>query len=224
MHGIADRLVYLVLMLPVFIPAIVLHEYAHGWWAYRCGDMTAKMMGRLTLDPKAHFDPIGGLMFIISSLSGVGFGWAKPVPVNFGALRRPLRDMIWVSAAGPIANLIQALFWYLLYFALVLIFGPPRDGFPGTPTTLLGVFFFLTANGVILNVVLMAFNLLPIPPLDGSRILVGILPYRQSAALASLEPYGMIILLLVLFTGVFDAIINPLVSLCVRLLALPFFL
>jgi Zn-dependent protease len=221
MHGFADRIVYLVLMLPVFIPAIVLHEYAHGWWAYRCGDMTAKMMGRLTLDPKAHFDPIGGLMFVLSSLSGIGFGWAKPVPVNFGALRRPVRDMIWVSAAGPISNLLQAAVWYLLYCALVFTLGPAPHALLRTPVSLLEVFYFLTAQGMILNLVLMAFNLLPIPPLDGSRILVGVLPYRYGAALASLEPYGMLILLVVLFTGLFDALLRPLIHLSFLLLSLP---
>lgn len=224
MHNLVDRIVYLVLMLPVFIPAIVLHEYAHAWWAYRCGDLTAKMMGRLTMDPKAHFDPLGGLMFVISSLSGVGFGWAKPVPVDFGALRRPLRDMIWVSAAGPISNLLQATFWYLLYLVLVLAFSPPRQGLLEVPTSLLGVFCFLTANGMILNLVLMAFNLLPIPPLDGSRILIGVLPYRQGAVLASLEPYGMFILLFVLFTGMFNTLLAPVLHLCTWLLLLPFVL
>ncbi|NCO37692.1 MAG: site-2 protease family protein [Armatimonadetes bacterium CG_4_10_14_3_um_filter_66_18] len=222
MPDLAERVLHLLLLVPVFIPAIVLHEYAHAWTAHRRGDMTAKMMGRLTLDPKAHFDPIGALMFVISSLSGIGFGWAKPVPVNFANLRNPLRDMVWVSAAGPLSNLCQATVWYALYWGVCFALGRPSGDFLSTPQSPVGVLYYLPAQGLILNLVLMAFNLLPIPPLDGSRILVGTLPPRQAAFIAGLEPIGFVLLLAFLYFGLFGFVTHPLLMVALRLLLLPF--
>ena len=162
--------------------AITLHEAAHGFIAMKFGDKTAWMLGRVTANPIKHIDPLGtvGLplfLLLMSRLTGGPaflFGWAKPVPVNFGALRHPKRDMIWVAAAGPGANLLMALFWGMLIQVGHLLQG----SFVGTPLVLMG------AAGIFINVILAALNLLPLPPLDGGRILVGLLPKGPAIALA----------------------------------------
>ena len=185
--------------------AITLHEAAHGYVARMFGDSTAWMLGRVTLNPLKHVDPVGtvlvpGVILLTSALAGAGgmlFGWAKPVPVNFANLRHPKRDMIWVAAAGPGSNLLQAILWALL-FKLLLVAGVQER------------FFFLVAQaGVSVNLVLMALNLLPLPPLDGGRILVGLLPPGPSQALARVEPYGFFILIALLVTGTLGVFLRP---------------
>jgi Zn-dependent protease len=182
--------------------AITLHEAAHGYVALRFGDATAKMLGRVTLNPLKHIDPIGTILVpaLTIVLGGILFGWAKPVPVNFNNLRRPKQDMLWVAAAGPGANLAMALFWAaLIKFAHLL----PASAYT-EPMILMG------AAGVTINAILAALNLLPVPPLDGGRIAVSLLPPRPAYTLARVEPYGLFILIALLFTGVLGIVIGPL--------------
>jgi Zn-dependent protease len=192
--------------LPVVL-AITMHEAAHGYVARHYGDFTAHAAGRISLNPVRHIDLIGTIivpltLFIVSKLTmGAGFlfGWAKPVPVNFTNLHRPKRDMLWVAAAGPAANLFMAFTW-----ALVIKFGLtiPDSSF-ATPMILMGI------AGIQINVILMVLNLLPLPPLDGGRMAVSLLPHRIAYHFARLEPYGLIILLLLLFSGVLGAVVWP---------------
>ena len=165
---------------PPLLLAITLHEAAHGYAAKRLGDNTAYLMGRVSLNPLRHIDPIGTVLIpLFLKLSGAPFlfGYAKPVPVNFNALNNPKRDMIWVALAGPASNLIQAFLWGLLYYFVLATVGSNE---------------YLSAMaqaGILWNVMLAAFNLFPIPPLDGGRILTGLLPYKQAYQLSNLNPY-----------------------------------
>jgi Zn-dependent protease len=200
--------------------AITLHEAAHGYAARHFGDYTADRAGRISLNPLRHIDPIGTvlvplLILVTSKLAGGGgilFGWAKPVPVNFGQLRNPKRDMLWVAAAGPGANLFMAICW-----ALVLKIGQtlPANYFS---EPLLG----MAEVGITINAVLMMLNLFPLPPLDGGRIAVSLLPGKLAWRFAMLEPYGFIILLVLLFTGVLGAILSPFIGAVLHLLSLLF--
>ncbi len=179
--------------------AITVHEAAHGYVARLFGDDTAFVAGRITLNPLKHIDPIGTIVvpLVMVTLSGFMFGWAKPVPVNFGRLRKPKQDMVWVAAAGPGANLLMAILWLLFAKTLVLLH-------------MQEAFFFLVADaGIKVNLMLMALNLLPIPPLDGGRILVGVLPRRLAWQVARIEPYGFIILMVLLVTNTLGFFIQP---------------
>ncbi len=206
-----------VFALPVIF-AITLHEAAHGYVARFFGDMTAAAAGRITLNPLKHIDPVGTILvplviLLTSKLLGGGmilFGWAKPVPVNFSLLRRPKQDMLWVAAAGPGINFVMAVFW-----ALMIQLGHALgSSFVSAPLMLMG------AAGVFINVILMALNLIPLPPLDGGRIAVSLLPVKQAMQFARLEPYGLFILLGLLFTGILGYILWPLISVLIGLTAL----
>ena len=195
--------------LPVIF-AITLHEAAHGYVARHFGDPTAYLLGRVTLNPLKHIDLIGtvavplGLFLIAKLTGGMGFmfGWAKPVPVNFDQLRRPKQHMLWVAAAGPAMNLLMAIGW-----ALLIRFGATLDGnYFAVPTMLMGT------AGLVINVSLMSLNLLPIPPLDGGRILVSLLPHPLADYVARLEPYGFMILLLMISTPLMGKILQPVIS------------
>lgn len=196
--------------------AITLHEAAHGYVARHFGDMTADKAGRISLNPLHHIDPFGTvllplLMYWVSSGNFV-FGWAKPVPVNFAALRRPKQDMLWVAIAGPASNLAMACGWALLYkFGLMF----PENYFAGP---LLG----MSQIGIQINVILMVLNLLPLPPLDGGRVAVSLLPHRQAFQLARIEPYGMFILIFLAATSVLSLILLPLVNLMFKLILMIF--
>lgn len=198
-------------IIPVIF-AITLHEAAHGFVAKYLGDKTAWMLGRVTLNPLKHIDPVGTILvpltiLLMSKALGGGFvlfGWAKPVPVNFGALRNPKRDMLWVAAAGPAANLAMAIFW-----ALVIKLGISLGGGYTQPVVLMG------AAGIYINAVLMALNLLPLPPLDGGRIAVSLLPGRYAYRFAQIEPYGFYILLALMFIGWLWLILSPLLMLVI---------
>lgn len=203
-HYIATILIYAV---PAIL-AITLHEAAHGYVARMFGDNTAWMLGRVTLNPIKHIDPVGtlvvpGVLLLGSLVSGTGgllFGWAKPVPVNFSRLRQPKSDMIWVSLAGPASNLVQALLWAIalkLWFILL-------------PATGADQFVYeLARAGILVNLMLMAFNLLPILPLDGGRVLAGLLPYNLAWKYSRLEPYGMIVIIVLLMSGLLNYFIRP---------------
>lgn len=198
--------------LPVIF-AITLHEAAHAYAAKYFGDMTAYSQGRVSLNPLRHIDPIGTvalplLMLALSKLFGGSFifGWAKPVPVNFGNLRNPKRDMLWVAAAGPGANLVMAIFWVLM----VKLSFTEAFGTLSLPLALMG------AAGVMVNAIFMVLNLLPIPPLDGGRIMVSLLPHRQAYQFARIEPYGFFIILALMFTHVLDVVMWPLVTFTIQ--------
>jgi Zn-dependent protease len=168
--------------------AITLHEAAHGYVARHFGDMTAHAAGRISLNPLRHIDPVGTILLPLLTLfvGGILFGWAKPVPVNFSALRHPKKDMLWVALAGPAANLAMALFWGVM-FKVAMMFPASYFAEP-----LLGMAQF----GVTINAILMVLNLLPLPPLDGGRIAISLLPHKQAYQLAKVEPYGIVILIL----------------------------
>jgi Zn-dependent protease len=198
--------------LPVLF-AITLHEVAHGWAARALGDNTAAMMGRLTLNPIKHIDPVGTILMPVLFLLLPGnflFGWAKPVPVSARNLRHPRRDMALVAAAGPLANLAMAFGWGLL-LKLALMQG-------ATEGLWLGLRLMANA-GIVINLVLMALNLLPLPPLDGGRVLAGLVPPVWSARLDRIEPYGFMIIIVLLATGLLGPLIRPLMGAGQALLA-----
>ena len=192
--------------LPVIF-AITLHEAAHGYAARYFGDSTAAMAGRISLNPARHIDLWGTIlipaMILLFSGGSFLFGYAKPVPVNFGKLRNPKRDMLWVAAAGPAANLFMALCWGLL---LKLAVSMP-DNLYAEPLAR------MSEIGITINAVLMVLNLFPLPPLDGGRIAVSLLPMRQAIAYSRIEPWGFPILLVLLFTGILGGILGPFVNL-----------
>jgi Zn-dependent protease len=195
--------------------AITLHEAAHGYVARMFGDSTAWMLGRVTANPLKHIDPVGTVLvplalLLLSKLAGGGgflFGWAKPVPVNFGNLRNPKRDMLWVAAAGPGANLAMALIWALAY----------RLSGSGGALASAGLEEMARA-GIMINVVLMVLNLLPILPLDGGRIVVSLLPHRVALSYARMEPYGFVVIILLLATGVLNDVMAPFIALALAAL------
>ena len=196
--------------------AITVHEAAHGYVARHFGDPTAYMLGRVTLNPVKHIDPIGTVaipltLFLLAKLTGGAtflFGWAKPVPVNFAQLRNPKRDMLWVAAAGPAINFVMAMLW-----AIVILLGAKFGGYFSSPMMLMG------AAGIMINVSLMALNLLPIPPLDGGRMLISILPLKLSEQVARLEPYGFMILIFLMAFNVIGVLLGPLYSSAIYIIA-----
>ena len=183
-----DPLTFVLVAVPLLY-SVIIHELAHGWVAHRMGDQTAKWQGRLSLNPLRHLDPIGTLMLFL-----FGFGWAKPVPVNFENLRDPRRGFIFVSAAGVVANLILAFAAFLLDHLL----SPSPSG------VLAPVLYYMAQ----INIMLAAFNLIPIPPLDGSKILMGFAPETLRVALLRLEPYGFFIIVGLLYLGALDPLID----------------
>ena len=195
----------LIYALPVLF-AITIHEAAHGYAARHFGDNTASMMGRITLNPIKHIDPVGTilmpLMLYFATSGAFLFGYAKPVPVRFDQLRNPKRDMIWVALAGPASNFVQAIFWALVLVMLVGLGQHER------------FFLEMCRAGITVNLVMWAFNLFPLPPLDGGRILVGLLPWKQAQAVARIEPYGFFIVMGLVLLGVVGSYwLRPLMSL-----------
>ncbi|MES1982824.1 MAG: site-2 protease family protein [Pseudomonadota bacterium] len=182
--------------------AITLHEASHGYVARYFGDMTAHQAGRISLNPLRHIDPVGTVLLPILTLwlGGILFGWAKPVPVNFAALRDPKKNMLWVALAGPASNMVMALGWGLVA-KLALLQG----------TYFSAPMLEMAEIGIRINLVLIALNLLPLPPLDGGRIAVSLLPHREGAVLSRLEPYGIFILIFMAMTPLLGWILSPLV-------------
>lgn len=189
--------------------AITLHESAHAYVAYKHGDPTAKLLGRLSVNPLHHIDLLGTILFPLIGiiLGGFIFGWAKPVPINFGKLHNPKRDLFWVALAGPLANFAMALIWALLLKLSVYL-----DTYFGTPVSL------MAQAGISINISLMILNLLPILPLDGGRIVFSLLPNQQATTFAKAEPYGMWILIFLLLVGGLTYIIQPIYSVIVHLI------
>ncbi len=205
-------------VIPVIF-AITLHEAAHGYVARYFGDKSAWMLGRVTLNPLKHIDPVGTILvplsiLLMSKLLGGGFilfGWAKPVPVNFAALRHPKQDMLWVALAGPAANLFMALIWAMVIHLGVAMGGNALGSSYGQPLVLMG------AAGIFINAVLMALNLFPLPPLDGGRIAVSLLPGQYAWRYASIEPYGFYILLFLMMMGWLNVLLSPVLGVVLML-------
>ena len=190
--------------------AITLHEAAHGYVARYFGDMTAEREGRISLNPLHHIDPIGTILLPILTLwlGGVLFGWAKPVPVNFGALRNPKKNMLWVALAGPATNLFMALCWGLLAKLALSM----QANYYAEPL------LDMAEIGIRINIVLIALNMLPLPPLDGGRVAVSLLPHRLAFMLARLEPYGMFILIFMVMTPLLGWVLFPPMALLTQLI------
>lgn len=204
------------IMLVPALMAITCHEVSHGFVADKFGDGTARSMGRLTLNPLKHLDIIGTLLIFV-----IGIGWAKPVPVNYANLRHPKRDMMWVAAAGPITNFALALCSALLMRGLIWGMAEVPEGSP--LAVLVDPITLMLAFSVYINLMLGIFNLIPVPPLDGGRVAVGLLPTRMSMGLARIEPFGMLIIIaLVFFTDVFSYLLYPALSFAVHLVAGPY--
>ena len=196
--------------LPVLF-AITIHEAAHGYVAKYLGDNTAWVLGRVTLNPIKHIDPVGTilmpLLLYIATSGAFLFGYAKPVPVQFGRLRNPKRDMVWVALAGPASNLIQALLWGIGFYLL-------RGADVTEP-----FFVKMCQAGLLVNVVMFVFNLFPLPPLDGGRILVGLLPYKQAMFVSRIEPWGFFVVMALVIAGVISKLwMQPLMSVTYRFL------
>jgi Zn-dependent protease len=199
---------------PPLLIAVILHEIAHGYVAERLGDPTARRLGRITLNPLKHIDPFMTIILpgmLILSGSPIIFGGAKPVPVNPMHFNNPRRDMAYVALAGPVTNFILAALFYLGYllfsFALPVFLAPP---------IVLAIFGLWLIYGVLINLVLGLFNLLPVPPLDGGRIAVGFLPVPIARLWARLEPFGLVIVILLLFSGLFDAVLSPVIEIAAK--------
>jgi Zn-dependent protease len=185
--------------------AITLHEAAHGYAAKSFGDKTAYVLGRVTLNPLKHIDPMGTivvpLLLYFATAGTFLFGYAKPVPVRFGNLRHPKKDMVWVALAGPASNFFQAILWGVVYLSLIKMGVSER------------FFIEMCQAGILVNVVMFAFNLFPLPPLDGGRILVGLLPWKQAAMVSRIEPWGFYIVLGLLLTNIISNFwMKPLMS------------
>jgi Zn-dependent protease len=200
-----EKIIYTIAVwaIPVIF-AITVHEVAHGWVANKLGDGTAKMLGRLTLNPIKHIDPIGTIVVPIAMLllSGFAFGWAKPVPVNTRNLRQPRRDMAIVAIAGPLANVVMAIMWVIFLKLATLV----------SDANIAKGLVAMASAGITINLVLFVFNLFPIPPLDGSKVLAGFVPPSVSAILDKIEPYGFFIVMGLLYFGVLGSIMNPIIG------------
>ncbi|MGE4505382.1 MAG: site-2 protease family protein [Desulfovibrionaceae bacterium] len=207
-----NYLINIAILAVPFLYGIILHELAHGWVALKLGDPTALRAGRLTLNPLKHLDPLGTVVFFIAHI-----GWAKPVPVNPRYFHDPRKGMIWVSLAGPMANFAQAVFFAALYHALVSFRLPAADW----PRIAMAIVRDIALYGVFINLILGCFNLIPIPPMDGSNILAGLLPPRLARPYLSLARYGMMLVILLAVFGLLGKILFPLTRLGLQLLGMP---
>ncbi len=200
-----EKIIYTIAVwaIPVIF-AITVHEVAHGWVANKLGDGTAKMLGRLTLNPIKHIDPIGTIVVPIAMvlMSGFAFGWAKPVPVNTRNLKQPRRDMAIVAVAGPLANVVMAIIWVFFLKLATMV----------SDVNIAKGLVAMASAGITINLVLFVFNLFPIPPLDGSKVLAGFVPPSVSNLMDKIEPYGFFIVMGLLYFGVLSSIMNPIIG------------
>jgi len=207
---VADLYKILLVLIPV-ITAITLHEVAHGWVALKLGDSTARDLGRITLNPIKHIDPLGTVVIPIVMIiaTGFAFGYAKPVPVDARNFEHPQKDMALVALAGPLSNFIMAIFWMLILSVSIKLL--PHGG-------ALNALKYMAGVGVIINIILMVVNLLPILPLDGGRILTGVLPFKWAAVFARTEKLGLLLVILLLVTGILGKILSPMVDMVQKIL------
>ena len=201
----------LLLIVPMLL-ALTFHELAHAWVADRLGDPTPRMMGRLTINPLKHLDPIGTLAIFLTGM----FGWAKPVPVNPRYFKNPAKAMKWVALAGPITNLCLAAIFAIVAKILIMTAGP----FILRTSPVLNPIFIMVNISIILNVALGIFNMVPIPPLDGSKVLMSILPLDKAITFSRIEPYGFIILIALIYTGMLHRVMGPIIDLTVGVLTM----
>ena len=200
-----------IMLVPALL-AVTVHEVSHGFVADKLGDPTARLLGRLTFNPIRHLDPIGTLALLF-----FGFGWAKPVPVNFGNMRQPKQGMVYVALAGPASNFFLAFIFAAVLRGIAML---PTDFLTGEALPFIEPIRLMAGFGLYINTILGVFNLLPIPPLDGGMVLSGLLPPRQAALLAKIEPFGFILLILVIFyTNVWHLFLSPIVFSVVGILA-----
>jgi len=209
MVDLAGTIQTLAVSIPVFLLALTIHEFAHAWVANRLGDPTARLQGRLTLNPLAHLDPIGTLAIVL-----INFGWARPVPVDSRYLKNPRRDMVLIAAAGPASNMLLAAVSAFCYRMIPWEAASLEWAWLAAPVRA------MLRTGVLVNVVLAVFNLLPVPPLDGGRVLSGLLPLRQAITYSRLEPYGFLIIFFLFFTGIIDPVFGVAVRTLTRALVL----
>lgn len=200
----------ILLTAPPILLALTVHECAHAWVAYRMGDPTARMLGRVTLNPLKHLDPVGTIALFLSGM----FGWAKPVPINPRNFRHLSRSMMLVSLAGPLSNLTLAAVFAIVHKVFIIMGAGLLMSFPGVYKPL----FVMVELSIILNISLAVFNLVPIPPLDGSKVVSAVLPPDKAFAFSRIEPYGFIILIVLIMSGVLNRFVSPLVFLMVGLL------
>ena len=202
-----DSIQYIIILAPSILLAVTVHEVAHGWVADRLGDKTARLQGRLTLNPLKHLDLVGTIVFFLTHM----IGWAKPVPVNPYNFRNPRKGMLWVALAGPLSNLVLAVCCAVVHYALGTISVMPFLSEQRFLSFIVEPLYTMSSVAVRINVGLAIFNAVPVPPLDGSKILAGVLPASLAAGYARVERFGFLILILLLITGVIDALVFPVI-------------
>lgn len=216
------HVLYLILSIPAFVMAMTLHEFAHAWTADRLGDNTPRGLGRVTLDPAAHLDPVGTIMFVISYLAGMGIGWAKPVPFDPRNLKDPRRDSVLIALAGPVSNLLQFLVWLAALWVFSTVTRHYEDAMSNNVYSTLSLARGMLIEGVALNLLLAAFNMIPLPPLDGHYILQGLGPPAIEEFYRTIRPFApfLFIMLVMMPNGPLDRLLMPVDNLAVQAISI----